>query len=88
VLNAVDYSLFCINCLIGVGCTLGSGVFILVGQVAHSMAGPSVVLCLLVAGIASIFAGIFIYSPFWYHCVLSSNLHRRYLKNSINHAFL
>jgi APA family basic amino acid/polyamine antiporter len=49
--------------LLGIGCTIGAGVFVLTGLVASSMAGPGVVLSYVLAGTASIFAAL-CYSEF------------------------
>jgi len=43
---------------LGIGATLGSGVYVLAGTVAKSIAGPAVVMSFIVAAVVSSFAGI------------------------------
>ncbi|KAL7550990.1 hypothetical protein ACHAWF_014196 [Thalassiosira exigua] len=50
-------TLFDLVC-VGVGATVGSGVFVLIGLIAHTQAGPSVFASWLIAGVAACASGL------------------------------
>ncbi|XP_043419112.1 cationic amino acid transporter 3-like [Prionailurus bengalensis] len=43
---------------LGMSCTVGVGIYTLAGEVARDKAGPSIVICLLVAGLSSVLSGL------------------------------
>ncbi|MDD5627980.1 MAG: amino acid permease, partial [Elusimicrobia bacterium] len=43
---------------LGVGCIIGTGIFVLTGVAAHDKAGPALILSFVVAGLACIFSAL------------------------------
>ncbi|MFT3904750.1 MAG: amino acid permease [Steroidobacteraceae bacterium] len=44
--------------MLGVGCTIGTGIFVLTGVEAAQHAGPAIILAFIIAGLGSLFAGL------------------------------
>jgi basic amino acid/polyamine antiporter, APA family len=57
--NSLNRALGALNLTtLGIGAIIGTGIFVLTGQVAAKNAGPAVILSFILAGIASIFAAL------------------------------
>ena len=44
--------------LLGIGCVIGAGIFVLTGQAAASYAGPAIIISFVISGLACAFAGL------------------------------
>jgi APA family basic amino acid/polyamine antiporter len=44
--------------LLGIGCIIGAGIYVMTGNAAANYAGPAVMLSFVVAGLACVFAGL------------------------------
>ena len=54
----ISHILNFISIHIGIGCTFGSGVYVLIGNVIANYTGPSIIFSFIIAGIATFLAGL------------------------------
>lgn len=43
---------------LGIGCIIGTGIFVITGRAAHCQTGPAIILSFVVSGIACVFAAL------------------------------
>lgn len=67
---------------LGIGSTIGVGIYVLAGKVALETAGPAVTVCFVIAAIASMFAGMFCLLYSLYHQL---SLNAKNMKNYDKH---